>query len=231
MTAKNLAIFDNKAQDLPTFAKENSAGLGMENVSQSDMSTPQIKLLQAMSPELQDNTDLKQGQLYNTVNRLAYDEMYCVNLYFQTKFSIFNKKQRQLVEQVDSKSAADTMVEGLPGSNDDYEVQETKINYCVALDVDEKGNVTVDFPFIMYMKKTQVRVSNEWNTMINNRYGSQSARWAGIWKLGSKKRSNDNGTWFVPAVEFAGYVQDKGLFDELTKTYEAVSGHSAKAAA
>lgn len=230
MTDQNLDIFKGKTSELPSFAKQ-SAGLGMENVNHSDMSTPQIKVMQAMSPELQEMDHVKAGHLFNTVSREVSDSLYCVNLYYETQYTIFNKKARQRVDTAGSAEEAQTIIAGLPGSADDYEMQDTKVNYCVALDIDAKGNMNVQTPFIMYMKKTQVRVSNDWNTEINNRYGSQTARWAGVWKLSTKKRSNDSGTWFVPSVEFAGYIQDKGLFDELTKTYEAISGKKTAAAA
>ena len=229
--SKNLAIFDKNASTLPSFAKENAAGLGMENVSSGDMSTPQIKLMQAMSPELQEMDGVKAGQLLNSVTREVYDELYVVSLYYESRVPIFGKKDRSFIDSCDTVAEANTIVAGLPGNPDDYDISETKTQYCVALKVDDKGNVSADFPFVMYFKKTGIRVSNDWNSQINNIYGTQTARWAGIWKLSSTKKSNDRGTWFVPSVEFAGYVQDKALFDELTKTYQAVSGKKADEAA
>lgn len=230
MSDKNLAVLGNNTGTLPGFAKSNAAGAGMDNVSAQDMSTPQIKLIQAMSPELQEMDGLKQGQLFNTVNRVAYDELYVVSLYYKSAATIFHKAQRQFIDNAETVEKAQTIVEGLPGSPTDYDIQETKTHYCVALDTSGK-ELKVDFPFVMHMKKTQIRISNDWNTEINNRYGDQTARWAGIWKMTSKKRSNDKGTWFIPSIEFAGYVPDEKLFAELGKTYESVSGRKLEAAA
>lgn len=229
--SNNLELFQKNAKTtLPTFAKENTAGMGMENVGQTDMSTPTIKIMQALSPELQEDDELKPGQLYNTVTRAAYNELYVVSLYYDTSYSIFHKTQRQLVDRADSLQEATTKAEGLPGSVDDYDVQETKIQYMVALDIDDKGKISIAFPCISYFKKTQIAISNRWNTMIMSTYGDQTARWAGIWKFSTTKRSNTQGTWFVSDFEFMGYVQDKQMFDELTKTYEAISGRAARAA-
>ena len=234
MADKNLAIFDSTGTSIPTFAKE-TAGLGMENVDHNDMSTPQIKVLQGQSPELQENDNVKVGQLFNTVSKVAFDELLCVNLYYETHFSIFAKKARQRVDSANTLQEAQTIVAGLPGDPTDYEIQDTKVNYCVALseEKDEKGNVVTDkdghpvltvmFPFIMYMKKTQVKVSNDWNTEINNRYGSQTARWAGVWRMTSRKRSNEHGTWYIPSIEWVDYVRDESLFKELSKTYQHIT--------
>lgn len=225
MTDKNLAIFNSdKAANLPSFAKESGAGAGMENVSGNDLSTPIIKVLQPTSPEIQENPELRAGMLFNSIQRTAVSELYCVSVYYDTQFSIFSKKARQFVDTANSKEEAEVVVKGLPGGAGDYEISDTRLQYCVQLAVDDKGNIKVETPFIMYMKSTMVKVSNDWNTEIMNRYGQETSRWAGIWKMATMKRSNDKGTWFVPTISFAGYIQDKKLFDELGKIHESIAG-------
>ena len=222
--SKNLAAAQSAVPtSLPAFAK-GTAGKGNENVSADDLVTPQIKVLQAMSPELQEYDDMKAGQLINSVNKQVYNEMLCANLYYETQYSVFNKKARQLVGNFASDAEAETAMANLPGDASDYEKLETKVNYCVALEQTDNG-LRQMFPFKMFMKKTQIRVSNEWNSEIAAKYGSDAARWMGVWTLTTKKRSNDSGTWYVPKIDFAGYLDSQGLYDELTKTYEAISGH------
>lgn len=49
------------------------AGGGFENQTGDDYKLPLLKVLQPISPELNDNTDLKQGQIYNPVTGDAFD--------------------------------------------------------------------------------------------------------------------------------------------------------------
>ena len=49
------------------------AGSGFENQSSDDYSIPFITILQALSPQLEDNPDLRQGMIINTVTNEAVD--------------------------------------------------------------------------------------------------------------------------------------------------------------
>lgn len=61
-----LAKTGNSDLALPDYIK-TGAGRGMENVDQTDILLPRVKLLQQMSPEVQDG-DMKAGQLVNSIS-------------------------------------------------------------------------------------------------------------------------------------------------------------------
>lgn len=54
-------------------AYEEYAGAGFENQTSDDYAIPFIHILQAMSPQLEENDDLKQGMIINTVTGEAYN--------------------------------------------------------------------------------------------------------------------------------------------------------------
>ena len=57
---------DNTAAAVPSFM-QNDAGKGLVDVSAADMEIPRIKLLQALSPELTEFDNLKQGTFFHSV--------------------------------------------------------------------------------------------------------------------------------------------------------------------
>lgn len=52
---------------------ESYAGAGFENQTSDDYAIPFIQILQALSPQLQDNDDLRQGMIVNTVTGESFD--------------------------------------------------------------------------------------------------------------------------------------------------------------
>jgi len=51
---------------LPAFMQEH-VGLGSENLGAGDSEVPRLKLMQALSPELEENNGLKQGEFWHTL--------------------------------------------------------------------------------------------------------------------------------------------------------------------
>lgn len=61
-----VAVKEEGELALPSFMQEQ-VGLGTERLSSSDHEVPRIKLLQALSPELTEYNDLKQGQFWHSL--------------------------------------------------------------------------------------------------------------------------------------------------------------------
>lgn len=59
------AVAEIKTQ-LPAFMQEQ-IGLGTENLGAGDVEVPRVKLMQALSPELEEYGDLKQGEFFHTL--------------------------------------------------------------------------------------------------------------------------------------------------------------------
>src|SRR5579864_1149163 len=65
--AKQLAVKeDTQVAVIPDFMQEQ-VGLGTERLGSSDAEVPRIKLMQMLSPELEDHDDLKAGDFYHTL--------------------------------------------------------------------------------------------------------------------------------------------------------------------
>lgn len=59
---------------IPDFMKESQPGQGTEGLSQNAMSPPRLKLLQALSPELEEDDTLRPGQFLNSISGISYGE-------------------------------------------------------------------------------------------------------------------------------------------------------------
>src|SRR5580692_7697886 len=66
MAKTAVAVKDEGQLTLPDFMK-GQEGLGTENLGASDVAVPRIKLMQALSPELQEYNDLKAGNFWHTL--------------------------------------------------------------------------------------------------------------------------------------------------------------------
>lgn len=68
MAAKQEVAKKEQGTDIEAYgAYEEYAGAGFENQTSDDYTIPFLQILQALSPQLQDNDDLKQGMIINTV--------------------------------------------------------------------------------------------------------------------------------------------------------------------
>jgi hypothetical protein len=69
MAKQSVAIKEEKQLALPDFMKEE-VGLGTEALGAADVEVPRVKLIQALSPELQEYNELKQGHFWHTLAEL-----------------------------------------------------------------------------------------------------------------------------------------------------------------
>lgn len=66
MAKQAVAIKETSAVALPDFMKGHE-GQGTERLTSADVEVPRIKLMQALSPELQEHNDLKQGDFFHSI--------------------------------------------------------------------------------------------------------------------------------------------------------------------
>jgi len=147
---------------------EEEAGAGLENFSTEDMQIPFIRILQALSPQLnkQDSMYIKgaeQGDIFNTVSQQVYkaDEgVLVVPCFFEKKFLEFSLRSsgggfiREL--SPDDRDITLTTREGaaeiLPSGN---ELVRTHQHVVMAMDYETQTGS----PAILDMKKTQLQGS------------------------------------------------------------------------
>lgn len=89
---KAVAKLEETQAQLPAFMKED-AGRGTENISREDMEVPRLKLIQALSPELQEYNDLRAGQFFHTASEDILDgPVLIVPIFFDRRYILWNPR-------------------------------------------------------------------------------------------------------------------------------------------
>ena len=84
---------NNSLPAAPDFMKQY-AGEGAENIANSEVEIPRIKLIQALSPELQEQDDLKQGEFWHTVAEQSLGKsLNIVPLYIAQVYILWNPRE------------------------------------------------------------------------------------------------------------------------------------------
>lgn len=220
----------------------NASGKGMENVDQSMLVLPRIKLLQDMSPEVKKTSDRRiegaeAGHLMLSTGSDLFDELFVMNLKLRTGFVAFNEDTKMpfrpmVAEGEDGadglfstkeKAESALMLEGVnpdkiiasPGQQaprDGYTLLESHRHFVLVLDP-ETGKVKT--PSVIDFIKTKVAISKNWNTMIATQGGD---RFSSVWRIGPKVQTWGDNSWFNYDVSFHGWATDE-LYAEADKVF------------
>lgn len=213
-TKKEVTLFSGKTE-LPASAA-NDAGMGNENMSPDDVSIPQIKLLQAMSPELNSVDGAKAGKLYNTQTGELLDEVYFISLKFKVTYNIW--KDQDLgggkMGEYDTEAAAQAARSTLPGKEADYDIQKTATHWILLLD--PATNKLIG-PAVIYMDRSKLATHKDLNGLVARNSPNNESRLVCAYKFVPKSITNKaNKTFFVINVENAtgdvsapAYVSDE----------------------
>ena len=186
---------------------EADAGVGLENITTEDMQIPFIRIIQALSPQLQKDDPLyikgaEQGDIFNTVSQEVYKQdegVIVVPAFFEKKFLEFQLRSsgggfvRELA--ADDKDITMTERDGtnelLPNGN---ELVRTHQHLVIAQSTD--GTIA---PSVLDMKKSQLKVSRRWNTLKNSARlpsGALMPIYGTAWRVTTVLEANDQGKWF-----------------------------------
>jgi hypothetical protein len=200
--AKNeVALFGAKTA-LPTEAAKD-AGMGNENVSAADVGIPQIKLLQALSPQCQTVEGAKAGLFFNTQTNELMDAVYFISLTFVRTFTVW--KDQNLgggkMGEFDTNEAAVAARAQLPGNEADYDVQETCAHYVLLLDPASNSLIG---PAVMYMDRSKLSAHRDLNALILRNSPQNESRLAMAYKFAPKSVTNKKSQqYFVIDVQNA----------------------------
>ena len=207
---KNTTAIANIMDDL-----YESAGQGREAIGAEDMQIPFLRILQPLSPQLL-KTDPKfikgasAGDLFNTVTGDYWEADSGVKVLvcaFQTKFLEFGLRESGggFMGELDPNSpdirqtTRNGANEMLPSGN---ELVRSAQYLVLAYDADGMTS-----QLVCDMKKTQMKVSKQWNTRRNGLKVMHPTKglfnpptWATPWTLTTVPESNDKGSWFNFAV-------------------------------
>jgi hypothetical protein len=204
---------------------EENAGAGLEHIGSDEMQIPFVRILQALSPQLnkQDALYIKgaeQGDIFNTVSNRIYkaDEgLVVIPVAFETKYLEFQLRasgggfvgERNPNDPDLAQTRREGPAEILPSGN---ELVRTHQHLVLVYDED-----TGEYePAVMDMKKTQLKVSRKWNSQ------RKSVRAMGkngmfllpiygtAWRVTTIAESNDQGSWYNFRIERVEDVAQMG---------------------
>ena len=223
---------------------EADAGVGLENITTEDMQIPFIRIIQALSPQLQKDDPLyikgaEQGDIFNTVSQEIYKQdegVVVVPAFFEKKFLEFQLRSsgggfvRELA--ADDKDITMTSREGtielLPNGN---ELVRTHQHLVIAQSAD--GTIA---PSVLDMKKTQLKVSRRWNTLKNSARlpsGALMPIYGTAWQVTTVLEANDQGKWFNYKLDRVNDITPaiEKMMLEARNMYQGVSKGEVKMAA
>ena len=223
---------------------EADAGVGLENITTEDMQIPFIRIIQALSPQLQKDDPLyikgaEQGDIFNTVSQEIYKQdegVIVVPAFFEKKFLEFQLRSsgggfvRELA--ADDKDITMTSREGtielLPNGN---ELVRTHQHLVIAQSTD--GTIA---PSVLDMKKTQLKVSRRWNTLKNSARlpsGALMPIYGTAWQVTTVLEANDQGKWFNYKLDRVNDITPaiEKMMLEARNMYQGVSKGEVKMAA
>ena len=208
-----------KKENLPVnFMSELSefAGEGMDSIGADDMQIPFLRIIQTTSPQLnkQESVYIKGasgGDLFNTVTSQFWDSdegVYVIPCGYTLKYLEFQLRtegggfmgELKATDPALTQTSRDGATELLPSGN-----ELIRSAQHLVMIVDPKTGATQTA--ICDMKKTQLKVSKKWNTMMKMvQYTGPNGlfnppMWGTAWKLTSTQESNDRGSWYNFAVE------------------------------
>ena len=223
---------------------EADSGVGLENITTEDMQIPFIRIIQALSPQLQKDDPLyikgaEQGDIFNTVSQEIYKQdegVVVVPAFFEKKFLEFQLRSsgggfvRELA--ADDKDITMTSREGtielLPNGN---ELVRTHQHLVIAQSAD--GTIA---PSVLDMKKTQLKVARRWNTLKNSARlpsGALMPIYGTAWRVTTVLEANDQGKWFNYKLDRINDVtpEIEKMMLEARNMYQGVSKGEVKMAA
>ena len=211
------------------------SGFGFEEVSQSDLQIPFLRILQALSPQLKKSdaafiSEASQGDIFNTVtsNIWAADEgVVVLPVFFQMKFLEFIPRNQgggfvgELPANSEDVCAAvrdkDSGMELLTNGN---ELVRTAQHYIKI--VHDDGNLE---SAIVDMKKTQLKKSRLWLSlmMMQKRNGKMLPTFANTYRLRSVEDGNDKGSWGSWSISLGEPVPSIEAYSEAKELHDSIS--------
>ena len=223
---------------------EADAGVGLENITTEDMQIPFIRIIQALSPQLQKDDPLyikgaEQGDIFNTVSQEIYKQdegVVVVPAFFEKKFLEFQLRSsgggfvRELAadDKDITMTSRENTTELLPNGN---ELVRTHQHLVIAKSAD--GSIA---PSVLDMKKSQLKVSRRWNTLKNSARlpsGALMPIYGTAWKVTTVLEANDQGKWFNYKLDRINKItpEIEKMMLEARNMYQGVSKGEVKMAA
>jgi hypothetical protein len=214
------------------FAEDANSGL--ENMTSEDLTIPRIKILQAMSPEVNKREGkyvegADAGDVINTVTNVLYNEdneLVVLPVSYKRLFLEWQPRESGggLVTSYDDQSILSKTTKNERGQdvleNGNY-IQTSANHFVIVLNKDGSYDQAV-----MPMAGTQLKKSRTWNSVmasIKFRSGDKvftPPSFSHKYSMKTVQESNDRGTWFGWGITNLGpLVEDEMFFYDAAKTF------------
>lgn len=211
------------------------AGFGFEEVTQSDLQIPFLRIIQALSPQLKKSdpafiAGAGQGDIFNTVTNkvwLADEGVVVLPVFFQMKFLEFIPRSQGggfvgelSAESKEVRSASRDKDSGMELLSSGNELVRTAQHYVKI--VHEDGNLE---NAIVDMKKTQLKKSRLWlSMMMMQKYNGHTVpSFANTYLLKSVEDGNDKGSWGSWNISINGPVASVEDYNEAKELHGSIS--------
>lgn len=174
-------------------------GRGSEGVRVEDMVLPRLEIVQSESPIKDEHEDAREGMLFNSVTRELYGtEQYLVPVSFRLEYIVWKDQDKgggflgAFPTMAEAEDRVHRAVEEDDEDQDDLEIVDTPVHYCLRVYQTEEGKVKTE-QIVVAMSKSKAKVSRKWNTMIQLGGGDRFSR---VYKITTFKDQNRNGKTF-----------------------------------
>ena len=240
---KEVAVHE-EAGALVVMDFEQDAGVGFAEVTQEDMQTPFLQLLQKGSPQVDDDNDAqptipgaKSGMFMNSVTQELYENVNLIPVHYRRTFTKWHKREEGggFLGEV---SPDDPIIHTTERDEknrditpDGLQLVDTR-TYCV-LHVQDNGNLV---PMIMTFSSTQTKKSKRWLTVMEGiRFPGKNGpfnppMFSHIYHVTSVPESNAQGNWKGYNIAIGDKVTDVRMYEAAKRLRDIVQAGAVKTA-
>jgi len=220
------------------------AGMGLETIEKNDLALPFLKLLQSGSDETKKKhakyvEGAEAGMLYNTVTKKLYNGekgIEVIPVFYRMTYPEWAPFERREGRPVHNDRGPGVMSKVTQNDkNKDMldngnEIIKTA-NHFVIINGERPEKA------LMTMKSTQLKVSRQWNSLMENEFENdpstgkslQAPTFSRIYKLGSVENSGSF-TWHGYNVSMLRKIEDAGIYQMARDFYNSLKNSQQKAA-
>lgn len=175
-------------------------GQGFENITQDDMKVPFLRILQTLSPELDESNpdklkNAKPGMFINTINKKIYGaSIEVIPIKFEKIWLECKPNRGGIVGRHEPHSIRVDMDDFSHWKYNGNEIQECYLFYVLVIGHFEDG------PLVLSLSSTGIKHAKNWNTQNNMTRlpsGKKAPYFSSVWQLKTILNKNDQGSWYT----------------------------------
>lgn len=202
-------------EDLSFLDTKNDNAKGFEQIDNSTMSVPFLRIAQALSPQLKSNkpeyiAGLEQGHMFNTVSKEVYGQsMKLIVIAFEHMYTEWKPNRGGFVGAHTVENAMKIGMETVEEGRRKFKTKDgndlTEQYTFIVLNADAVS----EGPMVLSLTSSNIGVAKGWNrNLISKKLpnGEKALPFYSIWDISTIEASNDQGDWYKINVDWAGWV-------------------------